>query len=601
MGFLNTTWTAELILNLAVQLFLILASGWIFCFFLRNRSAPLRSGISLATMLAVVFLLLFSSSEIVFNRSSFHTLININIDTNPDSAVNTAYTHPLRENTIGAAGTTQSNFQKGLHLFTLPGTNFPLVQAVNLFGIFWGFGLIILSLRFSAGLYSILTLKKESTKVRNSRILRILNEAKQSFLKLNKIRVYSSSKIPYPMAVGIFKPFILIPKHLMTKLPDNQIQGIFLHELSHIYHQDHIIGLLQRLVKIINWWNPFSYALCRIHTRAREEISDNHVLLSQNSKDYAECLINLADKTPYFKQAAASTGMGSSHIPLKDRIKHILSKERTMETSMKKRDFVIITLAALIILTGVTGTRFIFSSDIKSPKIIKKVEPIYPQEAKQAGIEGTVVIAAQTDSEGNVNQIKILKSSHDLLNKAAVEALIQWKCEPMIIDGAPYGVEFTAEFRFSKEEENPEIEISTGAAVSEGVVGGVMGGVKEGVVGGVIGGVEGGVEGGVVGRVDEPVRAVGDIKPPRLIKKVEPVYPEKARRAQVEGVVILEATTDKDGKVESVRVLKPVPMLNQAAVDAVKQWEYEPVIIDGEPRGAVFTVTVNFQLKNNHI
>lgn len=93
------------------------------------------------------------------------------------------------------------------------------------------------------------------------------------------------------------------------------------------------------------------------------------------------------------------------------------------------------------------------------------------------------------------------------------------------------------------------------------------------------------------------VRATGDIAPPKLIKKVEPVYPKEARQAGVEGVVILEVTTDKFGRVAAVRVLRSVPPLDQAAIEAVKQWVYEPVIIDGQPRPIVFTVTVNFKLK----
>jgi TonB family protein len=95
----------------------------------------------------------------------------------------------------------------------------------------------------------------------------------------------------------------------------------------------------------------------------------------------------------------------------------------------------------------------------------------------------------------------------------------------------------------------------------------------------------------------EPVKAGTDIEAPRLITRVEPVYPEIARQARVEGTVICEAETDVYGRVTRVKVLRSIPLLDPAAVDAVKQWVYEPRIIDGEPRGVVFTVTVNFNLK----
>jgi TonB family C-terminal domain len=81
----------------------------------------------------------------------------------------------------------------------------------------------------------------------------------------------------------------------------------------------------------------------------------------------------------------------------------------------------------------------------------------------------------------------------------------------------------------------------------------------------------GGVVGGVVSPVEAvaPVRAVGEIKPPKLIKMVQPVYPEIARKAGVEGIVILEVTTDQSGRVANVRILKSVPLLDQAAIEAV--------------------------------
>jgi TonB family protein len=100
---------------------------------------------------------------------------------------------------------------------------------------------------------------------------------------------------------------------------------------------------------------------------------------------------------------------------------------------------------------------------------------------------------------------------------------------------------------------------------------------------------------------EAPIRAVGEIRPPRLIKKVFPVYPKAARQARVEGIVIFEIMTDIYGRVQETRVLRSVQLLDQAAVDAVRQWRYEPLIINGRPRDAIFTATVRFELKNDVI
>ncbi|MFQ6083956.1 MAG: type 4a pilus biogenesis protein PilO [Candidatus Aminicenantia bacterium] len=91
--------------------------------------------------------------------------------------------------------------------------------------------------------------------------------------------------------------------------------------------------------------------------------------------------------------------------------------------------------------------------------------------------------------------------------------------------------------------------------------------------------------------------AIKAIKPPKLIKRVEPVYPEIAKQAKVEGVVILEVTTDIHGRVRNVKLLRSIPLLDQAAIDAVRQWVYEPMIIDGKLKGVTFMQSVQFKIR----
>jgi len=94
-----------------------------------------------------------------------------------------------------------------------------------------------------------------------------------------------------------------------------------------------------------------------------------------------------------------------------------------------------------------------------------------------------------------------------------------------------------------------------------------------------------------------PVRVGGEIKEPQKIKNVAPVYPEDAKNARVEGQVIVEAIIGVDGKVKNGRVLRGVPLFNQAALDAVNQWVYSPTTLNGVPVEVVMTVVVNFVLK----
>ena len=95
----------------------------------------------------------------------------------------------------------------------------------------------------------------------------------------------------------------------------------------------------------------------------------------------------------------------------------------------------------------------------------------------------------------------------------------------------------------------------------------------------------------------EPVRVGGTIRPPLKVQDVAPVYSAVAMAARIEGIVILEATIGIDGQVVNARVLRSVPFLDQAALDAVRQWQFTPTLLNGVPVPVLMTVTVRFTLK----
>src|SRR5687767_3899763 len=130
--------------------------------------------------------------------------------------------------------------------------------------------------------------------------------------------------------------------------------------------------------------------------------------------------------------------------------------------------------------------------------------------------------------------------------------------------------------------------------------------------GGVVGGVEGGIPGGVLGGIlggmvneappppppaPKPRRVGGDIQAPALIRRVEPDYPGVAVAAKVSGTVILEATVNEAGAVTDVNLLRSIILLDQAAIKAVKQWRYEPLMLNGQPVPFILVVTVTFSLR----
>jgi protein TonB len=96
--------------------------------------------------------------------------------------------------------------------------------------------------------------------------------------------------------------------------------------------------------------------------------------------------------------------------------------------------------------------------------------------------------------------------------------------------------------------------------------------------------------------VTQPIRVGGNIKTPTKTHDVRPEYPRTAVSARVQGIVIIEATIASDGRVQGARVLRSIPLLDDAALEAVKQWRYEPTLMNGIPVPVIMTVTVQFRL-----
>ena len=143
---------------------------------------------------------------------------------------------------------------------------------------------------------------------------------------------------------------------------------------------------------------------------------------------------------------------------------------------------------------------------------------------------------------------------------------------------------------------------------SGGVVGGVPGGVPGGAAGGVIGGIIGSVPTAAPPPPPPPPAAPKPVTPQRirvgrevqkakLVLQAAPVYPPLATQARISGVVRLNVIIGKDGTVQNITVSSGHPLLVPAALDAVKQWVYQPTLLNGQPVEVVTQVEVNFSLE----
>lgn len=190
----------------------------------------------------------------------------------------------------------------------------------------------------------------------------------------------------------------------------------------------------------------------------------------------------------------------------------------------------------------------------QTPTLIRQVNPTYPAEAMRAGIEGTVEVEITIGDAGTVTHARVVRSAEPVFDQAAIKAAEQWT--------------------FSKPTQGPVVRtVELTFSLARGAVGTPR----------------------VRVRADaDAVRIGGNIAAPMKTKHVSPAYPEIARNARVAGMVILEVLVARDGRVLDAAVLRSIPLLDQAAIDAVMQWEFVPTLLNGTPIQAIMTVTVNF-------
>jgi TonB family protein len=198
----------------------------------------------------------------------------------------------------------------------------------------------------------------------------------------------------------------------------------------------------------------------------------------------------------------------------------------------------------------------------------RKVPPVYPPLARQARIQGTVVLKVVITKSGDIGTLRLV-SGHPVLAPAAIEAVKQWKYRPYLSNGEP--VEVTT---------NVQINFSLAGNPPTGVVGDTPGVPAE-----IIGEGTGGLP-----RVSETVMRG------QRTQKIDPVYPSTALQTGIQGFVLLNVRIDKDGNVADVTLVSGHPLLVQAAMDAVKQWKYQPYLLNGAPMEVETAVHLRFDL-----
>jgi TonB family protein len=428
-------------------------------------------------------------------------------------------------------------------------------------------------------------------------------------------RFFLSNEVDTPATFGLITPTVILPGKFL-EMSEACRESIICHELLHVRRRDWAVILVEEIIRSIYWFHPAVWwLLSRIHLAREQSVDSEVVQLTGNRQPYLDSLLEIAQSRGRPRAVPAPLFLKERH--LVQRVALLLK-----EASMNRLRLCVSAVGIAVLLTGtvrlaagwfpLVGGPAVLQEDaadtannasqrapvgivgkVEESKLIRKVDPIYPEQAKARGLSGRVVLAINVDEEGFVSDAEVI-SGHPLLREAAVTAVKQWQYSPTLLNGKAIPVMATVTVVFVLKGDEavngsgpnaPELPLSFEE----------YGGITEGAAGKTGGETPVDAEGKAVKRV--PVRVGAGVMESKLIRKVDPVYSELAKRARVEGKVILSVTVDEKGSVSGIQVVSGHPFLNDAAVEAVKQWRYSPTLLNGEAVPVMATVTVVFALK----
>jgi beta-lactamase regulating signal transducer with metallopeptidase domain len=360
---------AEGILNLALQSMVVLFLGTVLVKLVKSKSAPFRSALLLMIMTAGLLLPLLTFAARSLQIASIKTSLPaawtagaqappfVEIGAEPSTIPGNLAANETGPRTETRRSTTGSF----LSMFSplTPG------RVVNILGIIWIGGFLFQLLRILFQNLSLSRFRRALLEVEDQHILGIKKRVLSKFPGMSMPGLYLSPAVSSPIALGIRRPIIVVPFHLYHTLSEREWKSILFHEMSHLYHKDQVVLLLQRLVLAVYWWNPLVYVISRDFSRAREEVSDNYAIREDSPGRYAGCLISLAEKSSLVSRLPAAIGMATPFILLEDRIKQILSKERIMKQKLSRSISVMFLTGAFLLPAILINHNYVFAEGDK--------------------------------------------------------------------------------------------------------------------------------------------------------------------------------------------------------------------------------------------
>jgi len=378
----------NLIITAALKGIIVLGAAWIATSLLRRSSADLRHRIWLAALIATALLLIPWPMPV-----------------------------PVRITTAATLGTAKVGSVASRSLSMLP--------------VIWAAGLALMLIRFCAGI------------IRLAGLTRSAHASKEKDIRV-------TDAIQTPMTWGVIRPVILLPTYVYAWSAEER-DVVIRHERAHIERRDWMWQAFAQLMTAIFWFQPLMWLATRQLRNEAEHAADDVTLAGGiQAPDYADRLMAVARQ--YQRRSPMAAVAMVRHPALAERVAAILDAGR-MRTgaSVRARALILLAAGALLVPLSAFQNRSVHHAGVdgvSSPSVVYKSPPSYTPEAKQAKIQGGVVIEAVVTAQGRAEDIQVVRSLDAGLDANAVASVGQWLFKPGMKDGQPVDVAVTIEINF---------------------------------------------------------------------------------------------------------------------------------------------------------
>ena len=260
-----------------------------------------------------------------------------------------------------------------------------------------------------------------------------------------------SMAIAVPMTWGVVWPQILLPAAARAWSRDAR-DLVIRHEAAHVASHDWGWQIMARLVTAALWFHPLAWVADRQLRGEAERAADDAVLATgADPAGYAEELLNVARAISAASATAAVAMIEPSS--LEHRVRHVLDASAARRPTGWKARATVVAIAAGISVSVAAmqqpPTYRVGDEGVTAPKVIKEVRPSYSQDAMDSKIEGNVILEGVITEEGLPTDVRVVKPLAPSLDRAAIDAALQWRFAPARKDGEPVRVHVTLEFAFN--------------------------------------------------------------------------------------------------------------------------------------------------------